>query len=225
MVGIALAYGFTLAVFYYVYGHISGAHVNPAVTFALALSNTVKWGQAAFCWIAQFAGAILAGLVAANHCGLAWRHAGRRCDNRPIDEKEPIFCNGCGSDLDLLACEYDPEYSSSWQRWKFCGLGHWHNLCPAILGAGTLTGASLNPARTFGIAILRDRATQMCTYVIYLFGPLISATLAVLVYNFLNDIKDEEDLELEELEYVLEEEPVQKTEEGKKACGPQGKKK
>ena len=60
LVGIALASGFTLAVFFYAYGHISGTHLNPAVTFGLALNGTVKWIQLVFYWIAQFAGAILA---------------------------------------------------------------------------------------------------------------------------------------------------------------------
>src|SRR5689334_17092452 len=60
LVAIALAHGLTLAVFAYAYGHISGTHVNPAVTFGLALNGTIKWGQAVFYWIAQFAGSILA---------------------------------------------------------------------------------------------------------------------------------------------------------------------
>ena len=60
LLGIALAYGLTLAVFFYAYGHISGTHLNPAVTFGLALNGTVKWIQLVFYWIAQFAGAILA---------------------------------------------------------------------------------------------------------------------------------------------------------------------
>jgi len=63
LLGVALAHGFTLAVFAYAYGHISGTHVNPAVTFALALKNVVTWGQAVVYWIAQFAGAILAAFV------------------------------------------------------------------------------------------------------------------------------------------------------------------
>ena len=43
LVGMALAYGLTLMVFVYVYGHISGSHLNPAVTFGLALQGTLKW--------------------------------------------------------------------------------------------------------------------------------------------------------------------------------------
>jgi len=85
---------------------------------------------------------------------------------------------------------------------KFAGWAIGTTFAFAILGASTLTGASLNPARTFGIAIFVGPSyTNVYTYVIYLFGPLIGATLAVLVYNFLNDIKDEE--EVEELEPVV----------------------
>jgi len=63
LLAVALAHGFTLAVFAYAYGHISGTHVNPAVTFALALNGTVKWGEAFFYWIAQFTGAIIAAFL------------------------------------------------------------------------------------------------------------------------------------------------------------------
>jgi hypothetical protein len=87
-------------------------------------------------------------------------------------------------------------------------------------GWRAFTGASLNPARTLGPAIFVPQAIQMCIhYVIYLFGPLIGATFAVLVYNFLNDIDEDLD-ELEEVEEivvaveaepVVEETPVKKT--------------
>ncbi len=63
LVGIALAHGFTLAVFVYAYGHISGTHINPAVTWALVWNGTIKWGEAWFYWAAQFAGAILAAFL------------------------------------------------------------------------------------------------------------------------------------------------------------------
>src|SRR5215207_7352504 len=60
LLAIALAHGWTLAVFAYAFGHISGTHINPAVTFGLALNGTVKWTEALVYWIAQFAGAALA---------------------------------------------------------------------------------------------------------------------------------------------------------------------
>src|SRR5688572_29082808 len=66
LVAVALAHGLTIAVFVYAYGHISGTHINPAVTFALALNGTIKWGQAIFYWIAQFAGSILAAYLLLN---------------------------------------------------------------------------------------------------------------------------------------------------------------
>ncbi|MCL2701095.1 MAG: aquaporin [Phycisphaerae bacterium] len=56
--GVALAFGITLAVLAYALGPISGCHVNPAVTLGLLLSKKVSVGQAGSYWVAQFAGAL-----------------------------------------------------------------------------------------------------------------------------------------------------------------------
>src|SRR3990172_12330452 len=63
LLAVALGHGLTLAVFAYAFGHISGTHINPAVTFGLALNGTIKWGEAVFYWIAQFIGAIFAAFL------------------------------------------------------------------------------------------------------------------------------------------------------------------
>lgn len=66
----------------------------------------------------------------------------------------------------------------------------------SILAGGLLTGASLNPARTFGPALFSEPSlADPYTYVIYFFGPLLGATLAVMLNNFLNPTEDEEDEE------------------------------
>ena len=70
LLAVALAHGLTLAVFAYSLGHISGTHINPAVTFGLALNGTVKWAEAAVYWVAQFAGAVLAALILRSVVGL-----------------------------------------------------------------------------------------------------------------------------------------------------------
>jgi glycerol uptake facilitator-like aquaporin len=66
----------------------------------------------------------------------------------------------------------------------------------AVLAGAPFTGGSLNPARTLGVAVFDGPSlTNLYTYVIYLFGPLIGSTLAVLVFNFLNteEAEDEND--------------------------------
>ncbi len=211
LVGIALAYGFTLAVFYYAYGHISGTHVNPAVTFALALNNTIRWGQAIFYWIAQFAGAILAAWLLHTIATMLGGTLEGGATTGLLTEKLPILATVVEAILTFFLVNTILNTAVAGNDGKFAGWAIGTTYALAILGAGTLTGASLNPARTFGIAIFVGPSyTDVYTYVIYLFGPLIGATLAVLVYNFLNDIKDEE--EIEELEpVVVEEAPVKKT--------------
>jgi aquaporin Z len=59
---VALAHGVALMVIVYAWGAISGAHVNPAVTFGLAVAGKLDWVKAVWYWIAQFAGAA-AGLL------------------------------------------------------------------------------------------------------------------------------------------------------------------
>lgn len=206
LVGVALAYGFTMAVFFYAYGHISGMHVNPAVTFALALDNTIKWGQAAFYWIAQFAGAILAAWLLQTIAVSVGGTLEGAATVGILTDKQPILAMVVEAILTFFLVNTILHTAVAGNGGKFAGWAIGTTLTLAILGGGTLTGASINPARTFGIAIFAGPSyTNVYTYVIYLFAPLIGATLAVLVYNFLNGIDDEY-----EEESVAEAVPVKK---------------
>ncbi|MBE0672576.1 MAG: aquaporin [Anaerolineales bacterium] len=206
----ALAYGLALAVFAYAYGHISGAHLNPAVTFAFLLNQTLKWGQAIFYWIAQFSGAILAAwLLQTIAVSLGGTLQGGATTGL-LTDKQPVLAMVVEALLTFFLVNTILNTAVAGNGGKFAGWVTGVTLAVAVLGGGALTGASLNPARTFGPAIFVGPSyTNVYTYVIYLFGPLIGATLAVLVYNFLNDIKDEEEEEL--VPAVVEAAPVKKT--------------
>ena len=65
ILGVALAHGVALMVIVYAWGAISGAHVNPAVTFGLAVAGKLDWVKAVWYWIAQFAGAAIAAFLLA----------------------------------------------------------------------------------------------------------------------------------------------------------------
>lgn len=185
LVAVALAHGFTLAVFAYAFGHISGTHINPAVTFALALNGTVKWGEAAFYWIAQFLGAIFAAFLLNTFTGDI--SAGATVGS--LTDKAPVFAMLVEAILTFFLVNTVLNTAISGKGGSFSPWAIGTTLAFAILAGGPLTGASLNPARTFGPAIFAAPSlANVYTYVIYLFGPLIGAVLAVIVYNFLNDV-------------------------------------
>ena len=63
VVGTAIAFGLSVIAMAYTIGGISGCHINPAITFGVALSGRMKWGEAIGYWIGQIIGAIIAGAV------------------------------------------------------------------------------------------------------------------------------------------------------------------
>lgn len=205
LLGVALAHGFTLAVFAYAYGHISGTHVNPAVTFGLALSGTIKWGQAVFYWIAQFAGAILAAFLLRTFMTALGGTIDAGATVGALTEKAPVLAMVMEAVLTFFLVNTILHTAVAGKGGRFAGWAIGTTYAFAILAGGPFTGASLNPARTFGSAIFSvPSITNVYTYVVYLFGPLIGSTFAVLVYNFFNS--EDETVEEEEEETVEEEE-------------------
>jgi len=207
VVAVALAHGFTLAVFVYAYGHISGTHVNPAVTFGLWLNGTVKLGQAVFYWIAQFAGAILAAyflkVIMAIVVDGGTIAAGATVG--ALTDKAPVLAMVMEAVLTFFLVNTVLHTAVGGKGGQFAGWAIGTTLALAILVGGPFTGASLNPARTFGPAIFsKPSITNAYTYLIYLMGPLLGSTFAVIVYKFF----DSADEEVEELEVLVEEIPA-----------------
>lgn len=184
LVGVALAHGFTLAVFAYAYGHISGTHVNPAVTFGLWLNRTIKFGEAVVYWVAQFLGAIGAAWLLVTVAGDI--SAGATVGS--LTDATPILALVVEAVLTFFLVNTILHAAVAGKGGAFAGWAIGTTLAFAILAGGPLTGASLNPARTFGPAIFAAPSiTNINTYVIYFFGPLIGSTLAVVVFNFFTD--------------------------------------
>jgi MIP family channel proteins len=205
---IALAYGFTLAVFVYAYGHISGAHVNPAVTFGLALNGSVKWMQAVFYWIAQFAGAILAVFFLKTLVEPLGADISQVVTSGILTESQPILAMVLEAILTFFLVNTILHTMVEGKGGVFASWAIGATLAFVTLVGFLFTGDAINPARTLAAAIFANPSlTSVYTYVIYFFGPLLGSTLAVIVFNFLNgpveevedDEADEEDAEVEEV--------------------------
>src|SRR5437588_9157642 len=59
LLGISFAFGFIITALVYAIGKVSGCHINPAVTFALAVTRRFPWREVPIYWVAQYAGAVL----------------------------------------------------------------------------------------------------------------------------------------------------------------------
>lgn len=187
LVGVALAHGLTLAVFAYAFGYISGTHVNPAVTFGLALQGAVKWREAVFYWLAQFIGAISAAGVLHMVASTLGGSINAGATVGVLTESQPIYAMVVEAILTFFLVNTILHTAVAGKGGSMTGFAIGMTLTAAILVGGPLTGASLNPARTLGTAIYAEPSlANVNTYVIYLFGPLIGATLAALAFNFFN---------------------------------------
>jgi MIP family channel proteins len=188
LIGMALAYGFVLAVFWYAYGNISGAHINPAVTFGFALNGAIKWDRAIVSYmLPQFLGALCAAFLLKTYVGdiSAFATAGALTASKPV---VAMFIEAI---LTFFLVSTFLHVTVAGRCDAFAGWAIGAAYTFAILAGNPLTGASLNPARTFGLAAFSGPSlAEMSTYVVYLLGPFIGAALAVVVYNFFMDANE-----------------------------------
>ena len=196
LLAVALAHGLTLAVFMYVFGHISGTHINPAVTFGLALNGTVTWAEAAVYWVAQFAGGVLAGFALSNIVGLVNADAFAAAQTTGVlTQRFPYYALGIEALLTFFLVTTILHTAVAGKAGPMAGWAIGLTLTIAILAGGPLTGASLNPARTLGPAAVAGTARDGMMYLIYFLGPLLGSAIAVGAYRLLNTLETGPDLE------------------------------
>jgi aquaporin NIP len=174
--GIAVAFGLVIAAMIYALGHISGAHLNPAVTFAFALSRHFPWSRVGAYWIAQCTGAIAAALLLRASLG----------DVANVGATLPSGSDGQSFlwevvltfflMLVIMAVATDTRAVGEAAA---IAIGGTVGLC-ALVG-GPVSGASMNPARSLGPALA---ARELNALWIYLLAPLIGAALGALAYQF-----------------------------------------
>lgn len=178
-VGIAVAFGLVIMVLIYALGHVSGAHLNPAVTLAFALSRHFPWPRVGLYWGAQLVGATVAALLLRASLG----------DVASIGATSPS-----GSDGQSLLWELVLTFflmlvimavaTDTRAVGEAAAIAIGGTVALAALVGGSVSGASLNPARSLGPALV---AGEVDTVWIYLVGPVVGAALGSLVYLFLRD--------------------------------------
>ena len=175
-VGIALVFGLVIMVMVYATGHLSGAHINPAVTIAFTLTRHFPAREAVAYVAAQCAGAVLAALVLL----AVW-------PSQPAALGATVPTVGVGSALVyeailtaflmfvIMAVATDTRAVGAAAAIAIGGA-----IGLDALFSGPVTGASMNPARSLGPALVSGTWTDFWIYVV---GPVLGAAVGALAYQ------------------------------------------
>lgn len=181
LVGVALAHGLVLVGLAYAYGGVSGTHINPAVTLAVTLAGKLSWPQAVRYWVAQLlGGAFGAGLL---FVALGGASSGLGA-TLPAGGVTPLQALVVEAALTFLLVTVVLRTAVQKDSTPFAGVAIGVTLVALILMGGPLTGASLNPARTFGPAVFTGGLGSLWMYIV---GPFAGAALAAWSQRFLQD--------------------------------------
>lgn len=178
LVGVALAHGLVVLAFCYAYGHISGNHINPAITIGLLAAGEISVAKAASYIAAQLLGGILGAFTLSFALGA---EAGKLGATNLTPGVSPLQGLVVEAILTFFLVNTVFNAAVSGKAGNFSGLAIGMTLTFCILMGGPLTGASLNPARTLGPAIVTGNFADIA---IYLVGPPLGAIAAALLYKF-----------------------------------------
>ncbi len=174
--GVALVFGLVVMVMVYATGHLSGAHLNPAVTAAVTLARHFPARDAVAYIGAQFAGASLAGLALL----ALWpdQPAALGATVPTINAGPALAYEIALTALLMFVITAVATDTRAVGAAAAIAIGGTVGL-DALVG-GPLTGASMNPARSFGPALA---TAEWRDFWIYLAGPLVGGSLGALAYQ------------------------------------------
>jgi aquaporin Z len=184
--GVAFAFGLALLAMAYSIGHVSGCHINPAVTLGFVLSRKLSVATAMYYWVAQLAGAAIGGLIIYVIS-----------ENGDLDQTGVFAANGWGNEIGssfglgsamlvevvFTAILVFVVLSTTTVGYPtgFGGIAAGLTLGMIHLVTIPVDNTSVNPARSFGAAIFSgsDAMSQLWAFIVF---PLVGAAVGVGVW-------------------------------------------
>jgi aquaporin NIP len=175
-IGVAITFGLVIMVMIYAVGHISGAHFNPAVTFAFALTRHFPRGRTLAYWSAQLLGALSAAAVLRGSLG----------NIADVGATQP-FGSQAQSFLWELALTFFLMFVIMAVATDTRAVGEAAAIAiggtvglDALFG-GPVSGASMNPARSIGPALVSGNLHALWLYIV---APIFGAVFGAVAYQF-----------------------------------------
>lgn len=180
-VGVGLVFGLIITVMIYAFGHISGAHFNPAVTLGFVLARHFPLRRLWVYWGTQFAGAVMAALC------LRWLLG----DVAHLGTTLPTGNGGAWQSFALealltffLMVVIMAMATDTRAVGQAAALAIGATVALEALFAGPISGASMNPARSFAPVVVSFTWTAQW---VYLSAPFLGAIAGALLYRWIRE--------------------------------------
>jgi aquaporin NIP len=179
--GGAIAFGGTLGIMVYALGHVSGGHFNPAVSIGLAVGRRFSWALVPTYVLAQAAGATIAALLLRLTLS----------SGVPLGVTHPSGSDGQAVVWEIIMTFFLVFVVTSLATdaraiRSAVGLCIGGTVVLDALVGGPITGASMNPARSFGPALVAGDFNGLWIYIV---APVAGGIIAALIYLFLKEEK------------------------------------
>ncbi|CAH1129521.1 unnamed protein product [Ceutorhynchus assimilis] len=201
----SFSFGLVVLLIIQTFGHISGAHLNPAVTISTVIFRMLSPAMGAVYIAAQFIGAIFGFALLRVLMPQEWVVPGF-CATKPHEQSTPMQALAIES---IITCVLILVCCGVWDKRNEAK----QDSTPARFGlivaaismvAGPITGASMNTARSFAPAVLEYDFTNQW---IYWIGPNVGAVLGcgiyALLFTYEEPEQDDNDVELEEINQMI----------------------
>ncbi len=179
IVAISFAFGLALLAGIWAVAHVSGAHFNPAVTLAMLLDKRTSFGDAIGYWVAQFAGATVASLVV--------MAATSRVDVAGTVTGYETLSTGIIMEIILTLVFVWVIMAVTRTGGNHAPAGIALTLVAVHLAGIPFSGASVNPARSFGPAVVSGDFDQLWVYIVF---PLVGAVASFAFYRLFPAAED-----------------------------------
>ena len=186
VVGVAIAFGLTVVAMAYTIGGVSGCHINPAITLAVALSGRMSWKDACGYWVGQLIGGIIAGA-----CLLLLANVVAAPDlTGALGSNGVANAGGVGGAFlveviatFLFVLVVLGTTDSKIGAGNLAGLAIGLTLILVHLVCINLTGTSVNPARSIGPALFAGGQALKDVWV-FICAPLVGGALSAICWKY-----------------------------------------
>jgi aquaporin NIP len=178
-IGIALTFGLVVMALIYTFGHISGAHFNPAVTLGFVISGDVRWREA----VSYIGAQIIAAIAASLSLCLLFGNVARLGTTLPRYSWEQSFLLEFLLTFLLMTVIFGSAVHGKATK-SFAGVAIGATVGLEAMFAGPICGASMNPVRSLAPALVSGTLEYLW---VYLVAPVLGAVAAAFMYRLLHE--------------------------------------